>query len=115
MTQTKLPIEVELKFTSKDPLIAEYYESCFSDWFSRELIECLGPNFEPTDTFGVEDVFREVVGIWNRRMTLEAEIQEHYDYEEFNDESGKSRRFVIRDDKGQPQYLIPVITIVPKS
>lgn len=115
MTETRTPVEMELQFSCKDPLLSEYYQSCFKDWFTRELSESLGPGFEETETFTVDDAFRELVGIWNRRMTLEAEIMEHYDYDEFTDaEHGKQRRFVRRDGDGQPLYLIPTVTFVPK-
>lgn len=88
-------------FTSKDPLLAQYYEFQFRDMFTREAeIWAKDPEAGPPESW------TDLQGMWKRRMLLEAEMQEHYFYDV--DKDGRRVPYCI---DGKPMLMIPEVEV----
>lgn len=90
---------LSLEFQSKDSLLAEYYALQFMSMFYREAaIWYQNGKYPPP--------WDDLEYMWERRMLLDAEFQEHYDYEVVD-----GLRKPLLNEDGSHKYLIPKVVI----
>lgn len=92
---------VTVEFSSKDPVLAEYYRKRFGEAFTKTAQ--YWPQLTEMEREGMK-------AAWKLEMFHEARLQEHYDYTE--DDKGRSTP--IMEVWSGPDWPHPIPTDVPK-
>lgn len=108
-------------FTSKDPQLAAFYEDLFGERFLSQLKLWKTLNRSRDDDPDSPDNkggLERLKGQWDRLMIPVAEVQEHYDWVDLDEDQtnwqgkviGKKRQVVLNED-GTPKLLIPEVVV----